>query len=47
MNRDDKPSHAARAVLMIIILVLLGLLYQTLPPECKTTATSVPRYCVD
>jgi len=47
MNRDNKRQRATRAVLVLIVLVILGLLYQTLPPECKTTATAVPRHCVD
>lgn len=29
------------------VLVLLALLWETLPQECKTTKTEVPRYCVD
>lgn len=44
---NNKPQRASRAVLVFIVLVILGLLYQTLPPECKTLGGSVPRHCVD
>lgn len=32
---------------VLAILALLALLWETLPQECKTTKTEVPRYCVD
>ena len=32
---------------VLAALVLLALLWETLPQECKTTKTEVPRYCVD
>ena len=47
MNRDNKLQRASRAVLVFIVLVILGLLYQTLPSECKTLASAVPPQCVD
>lgn len=47
-----KPKRARRfdlvtTILVVVILVLLALLWETLPQECKTTKTEVPRYCVD
>lgn len=45
-----KPQRTLRFVTMLKalgVLVLLALLWETLPQECKTTKTEVPRYCVD
>lgn len=45
-----KPKRALRlgTLLKVLgVLVLLALLWETLPQECKTTKTEVPRYCVD
>lgn len=45
-----KPKRSLRlgTVLTVLgVLVLLALLWETLPQECKTTKTEVPRYCVD
>lgn len=45
-----KQRRALRlgALLKVLgVLVLLALLWETLPQECKTTKTEVPRYCVD
>ena len=45
-----KPKRSLRltTVLKVLgVLVLLALLWETLPQECKTTKTEVPRYCVD
>lgn len=48
------PKHKPRRKLrlttvlqVLVVLVLLALLWETLPQECKTTKTEVPRYCVD
>ncbi len=45
-----KPQRSLRLVTVLKVLgvlVLLALLWETLPQECKTTKTEVPRYCVD
>lgn len=45
-----KPKRSLRlgTLLKVLgVLVLLALLWETLPQECKTTKTEVPRYCVD
>lgn len=45
-----KPKRSLRLVTVLKVLgvlVLLALLWETLPQECKTTKTEVPRYCVD
>lgn len=45
-----KPRRGLKlttALKVIGVLVLLALLWETLPQECKTTKTEVPRYCVD
>lgn len=45
-----KPQRSLRLVTLLKVLgvlVLLALLWETLPRECKTTKTEVPRYCVD
>lgn len=45
-----KPQRSLRLVTVLAalgVLVLLALLWETLPQECKTTKTEVPRYCVD
>lgn len=45
-----KPQRSLRLVTVLKVLgvlVLLALLWGTLPQECKTTKTEVPRYCVD
>lgn len=45
-----KPQRSLRLVTVLAALaalVLLALLWETLPQECKTTKTEVPRYCVD
>lgn len=45
-----KPKRSLRLGTLLKVLaalVLLALLWETLPQECKTTKTEVPRYCVD
>lgn len=44
MTRQDLRNHALK---VLGVLVFLALLWETLPQECKTTKTEVPRYCVD
>lgn len=51
---SSKPLPKQRRALRLVtllkvlgVLVLLALLWETLPRECKTTKTEVPRYCVD
>lgn len=43
-RRSLKPTTVLKVV---SVLVLLALLWETLPSECRTTRTEVPRYCVD
>ena len=44
------PRRALRLVTVLRVLgviVLLAILWETLPDECKTTEREVARYCVD
>ena len=48
--QKPKPKRSPRfgtALVVLGILALLALLWETLPQECKTIKTEVPRYCVD
>ena len=47
-----KPKRARRfdlgtTIWLVVLLAVLALLWETLPQECKTTKTEVPRYCVE
>ena len=45
--KKPRALRLGTALAALGILVLLALLWETLPQECKTTKTEVPRYCVD
>lgn len=47
MTGRNRTSKLTTVLVALAVLVLLTLLWETLPEECKTTETDVPRYCVD
>ena len=47
LPKQRRALRLGTVLAVLGILVLLALLWETLPQECKTTKTEVPRYCVD
>ena len=42
-----RPLRLVTVLKVIGVLVLLAMLWETLPSECKTRSVEVPRHCVD